>query len=95
MKITKYLFVCLIECLSFNVVFLKEFIFGWLQIVLYFAVCFCSYGLLVNRFSFSDGKATIYAGLITIGIILILYGLICLIECIIRLMIRLKSISQK
>ena len=38
MKTVKYLFLCLMDCLSLNVVFTKDFIIGCIQIVVFFTV---------------------------------------------------------
>ena len=91
MKTVKYLFFCLMACLSFNIVFTKDFIFGLIQMVLYFVVLFGSSGLLVFYCNVSEIMAGLYGFLITIGFVLVLYGTICLIECAIRLIVRLKK----
>ena len=38
MKTVKYLFFCLMDCLSLNVAFTKDFIIGCIKIVVLFAV---------------------------------------------------------
>ena len=91
MKTVKYLFMCLMDCISNDVDFTKDFIFGVLQILLYFAVWFFSYGVLYKYGGFSDKMSVIYGVLIMIGFILALYTVICLVECTIRLIVRLKK----
>ena len=64
MKTVKYLFFCLMDCLSLNVAFTKDFIVGCIQIVVFFAVFLVSTVLL-----------TWYYGiLITLGTMFVLYG---------------------
>ncbi len=75
MKIVKYLFVSLLDCLSLNVVFTKDFIVGCIQIVVFFAVFLIS-TLLLSWY---------YGLLITVGSIIALYGIICIVELFIRL----------
>ena len=78
MKTVKYLFLCLMDCLSLNVVFTKDFIIGCIQIVVFFTVFLISTVLL-----------TWYYGLlIMLGTILTLYGIICIIELFISLLKR-------
>lgn len=78
MKTVKYLFLCLMDCLSLNVVFTKDFIIGCIQIIVFFAVFLVSTVLL-----------TWYYGLlITLGVMLTLYGIICIIEVFIKLIKR-------
>lgn len=91
MKTVKYLFLCVMNTLSFNVLYTKDMIFGVLQILLYFAVLFVSSGLLVFYCNVSEILAGLYGFLITIGFVLVLYGTIFLIECAIRLIVRLKK----
>ena len=65
MKTVKYLFFCLMDCLSLNVAFTKDFIIGTMQFIVFFAVFFVSTLLL-----------TWYYGiLITLGTVLALYGI--------------------
>ena len=91
MKTVKYLFVCLMDTLNFSVIYTRDMIFGWLQILLYFAVLFFSSGALVFYCNVHEIMAGLYGFLITIGFVLVLYGTICLIECAIRLIVRLKK----
>lgn len=91
MKTVKYLFLCLMDCLSLNVVFTKDFIIGCIQIVVYFAVLFVSSGLLVFYCNVSKIMAGLYGLLITIGFVLIFYLAIFLIECVVRLIMQLKK----
>ena len=91
MKTVKYLFLCVMNTLSYNVLYTKDFIFGVLQILLYFAVWFFSYGVLYKYGGFSEKMSVIYGVLIMIGFILALYTVICLVECTIRLIVRLKK----
>lgn len=91
MKTVKYLFLCVMNTLSFNVLYTRDMIFGVLQILLYFAVLFVSSGLLVIYCNVYEIMAGLYGFLITIGFVLVLYGTICLIECAIRLIVRLKK----
>lgn len=78
MKAVKYLFFCLMDCLSTNVVFTKDFIIGWIQIVVFFTVFLISTVLL-----------TWYYGLLIMsGVMLALYGIVCIIELFIRLIKR-------
>ena len=91
MKTVKYLFSCLMDCLSLNVVFSKDFIIGCIQIVAFFAVLLVSSGLLVFYCNIHVIMAGLYGLFITIGFVLALYGTICLIECAIRLIVRLKK----
>ena len=74
MKTVKYLFFCLMDCLSFNVAFTKDFIIGVMQILLFFAVFLISTVLL-----------TWYYGLlITLGFVLAIYGIVCIIELFVK-----------
>lgn len=91
MKTVKYLFLCLMDCLSLNVAFTKDFIIGCIQIVVFFTVLFVSSGLLVFYCNVSEIMAGLYGFLITIGFVLVLYGTIFLIESAIRLIVRLKK----
>ena len=91
MKTVKYLFLCVMNTLSYNVLYIKDFIFGVLQILLYFAVLFVSYRVLYKYGGFSDKMSVVYGVLIMIGFILALYTVICLVECTIRLILKLKN----
>lgn len=78
MKTVKYLFFCLMDCLSLNVVFTKDLIIGWIQIVVFFTVFLISTVLL-----------TWYYGLlILLAAMLTFYGIVCIIELFIRLIKR-------
>ena len=78
MKTVKYLFLCLMDCLSLNVVFTKDFIIGSIQIVVFFTVFLISTVLL-----------TWYYGLlIMLAVMLTFYGIVCIIELFIRLIKR-------
>lgn len=90
MKAVKYLFLCLMECLSLNVAFRKEFIFGAIQIILYFVAMLLSYFMLRASFGVAHFWASIYSILIMIAFIIVLYCLICIIELAYRLFFKLK-----
>ena len=78
MKTVKYLFLCLMDCLSLNVVFIKDIIVGFIQIVVFFTVFLISTVLL-----------TWYYGLlILLAVMLAFYGIVCIIELFIRLIKR-------
>ena len=78
MKTVKYLFLCLMNTLSANLFYTKDFIIGWIQIVAFFAVFLISTVLL-----------TWYYGLLIMsGVMLALYGIVCIIELFIRLIKR-------
>ncbi len=85
MKTVKYLFFCLMDCLSLNVAFTKDLIIGWIQILLYFAVLFVSSGLLVVYCNVHEIMAGLYGFLITLTVIVVLYGFICVVELFIKL----------
>lgn len=79
MKIAKYLFFCLMDCLSQNVAFTKDAIVGIIQIIVFFAVLV-----------FAEYLTTWYYGvLITLGVIAALYGVISIVEITVRLIIKL------
>lgn len=78
MKTVKYLFLCLMNTLSANLFYTKDFIIGCIQIVAFFAVFLISTVLL-----------TWYYGLLIMsGVMLALYGIVCIIELFIRLIKR-------
>ena len=78
MKTVKYLFLCLMNTLSANLFYTKDFIIGWIQIVVFFTVFLISTVLL-----------TWYYGLLIMsGVMLALYGIVCIIELFIRLIKR-------
>lgn len=95
MKIVKYLFFCMLDCLSFNIALTKDFIFGVLQIIVYFAVLFFSSGALIVYCDTPEILGILYGFLITIGFALTLYGVICLIEVIAERIIRFKNNFKK
>ena len=76
MKTVKYLFVCLLKVLDVPHVFsVKDFIFGIIQLVLFFSV-FVFFEVLLNWY---------FALLLTIGVVITLYSIICLVEFIVLL----------
>lgn len=75
MKTVKYLFFCLMDCLSLNVTCTKDFIIGIIQFILFFAVFF-----------FSTLLFTWYYGiLITLVAVIVLYGVVCVVDIFIKL----------
>lgn len=94
MKIVKYLFRCLVDFLA-DAAFFKDFVFGAMQVVLYCAVLCFSYWTLRSWCGFSEILATVYGALTTVGFIIALYGLICIVELTVRLIIKIKRKHDK
>lgn len=95
MKTVKYLIHCFISVLSQNCVFTREFVFGLVQLVLYFAVFFISNLFLSYYYDLFEIEMIFYSLLITIVFILILYICVVMVECFVRLLLKLKNNSKK
>ena len=95
MKTVKFLFETFTNFLSFDALFVKDWIFGILQAILFLGSFVVSFVILLKEASFREIKATFFALLMAIGFMLVFYALICLGELFVRLVIKIIKTCRR